>query len=181
MINLNDKKYEDKSPKIFNGGRAGIVKDCDIRVEKKTKEDPENSPLFKLYIIDSADGEMNKGYYTNFKSEKAEEFFVREMKHLINVFRLKVPEAYDSYDEMLSTIMKAIKEKEGEVKVNVAVAYGTEAYPKRFLELDGFWGLMNVEDGVPRLNPNAILDRPAGDDETGAKVSVSASTDDEEW
>lgn len=180
MINLNDERFEDKAVKIFNGGEAGVVLGCGYHVVKKTKEDSDNSPLYKLYIVDDAGGEINRGYYTNFKSEKAEEFFVREMKHLIRAFRLELPTSYDSYDDMLSTVMKGIRDKEGEYKINVAVCYGSESYPKRFLELDGFWGLMNSEDGIPKLSPNALRVRPVNDDEQGQDLKVTKGTEDEE-
>lgn len=186
MINLKDDKYQDKSVKIFNGGRAGIVKGCTTRIERKTKEDADNAPLYKLYIVDSAGGEMNKGYFLPKEdaSDKAKDFFVREMNHLVKVFRATVKDEYDSYKDLLDTVMKACKDKQSNIMVNAAVCYGSQDYPRRYLELDGFWGLMNEEDGVPRLSPNALLERPEDESQQPLKVTTTtAGSEDveEEW
>jgi len=182
MINLNDEKFEQKEIKIFNGGEAGVVKNCNVRVEKKSADDAENAPDYKLFVIDETGAELNKGYFKgnlNDMSDKQEQFFVREMKHLSKVFRVddKMPAQVASYEELMDVTMKLCNKNQDNVKINVAVCYGNVDYPRRFLEIDGFWGIQNVEDGIPRLGKKALTERPDPDSD-GPDIQIGDSPED---
>jgi hypothetical protein len=182
MINLNDERFEEREFKIFNGGEAGVVKGCSVRVEKKTANDTENAPDYKLFVTDETGAEFNKGYFKgnlDDMSEGQEQFFVKEMKHLAKVFRVQdqLPTQVASYEELIDTTMKLCNKNQANVKVNVAVCYGTVDYPRRFLELDGFWGIQNVEDGVPRLSRKALTERPEPDSD-GPDITIGGGSED---
>jgi len=183
MINLNDKQFENNEVKIFNGGEAGVVKDCAVRIEKKGADDPDNMPDYKVIVTDKTGAEINQGIFDNFDtaSDKALKFFVRSMKHLAGVFKVKdqQPAQVASYRELLDVTMKICNKNQNNVRVNVAVYFGTEDRPnkKGFLEIDWFWGLRNVEDGIPTLSKTALTERPAPDGDTNDAPSTSEAPD----
>ena len=131
-INLNDAQYELKNVKVFNNGVAGVVKNCTVRVERRKATDSDSAPKYKIIVIDSETAEVNKGYFNNFdkSSDKAKEFFVKEMKHLAHLFDFALPASVDSYDALLDETMKGcFNNTEGKL-VNVAVSYGTTKISK---------------------------------------------------
>lgn len=160
-INLNDAKYDVSSNKVFNGGNAGIVNNCKIRVERKKAEDPDNAPKYKVILTDSNGGEVNKGYFDGFDkmSDKAKEFFVKEMKYLANLFEVKLPEAVESYGALLDATMRGCFENMPGKLVNVAVAYGTIDYPKRYLQVESAFSITATSE-KPYLGPKALMVRP---------------------
>jgi hypothetical protein len=169
-ININDEKYNDKplNP-IFNGGVAGVAKNISARVEKKKDGDSDNAPKYKIIFTDENNGEFNKGYFDNVDgaSQKAQDYFVREMKHLLRESNTKTEkEKYTSYSEILDDTMKILYKEMPKNKYNVAVSFGSKDFPKRFLELDGFWGLRNIDsDLMPNLTKDALRVRPMPDNE----------------
>ena len=66
MINLDDKKYEVKDVKIFNGGNAGIVKECNVRIERRGADEDTKLPLYKLVFTDNTKAELNDSIFNNF-------------------------------------------------------------------------------------------------------------------
>lgn len=187
MINMNDEQYQDNSRKIFNGGTAGVVAGCDIAVKKKGREEADNKPDYSFDIIDSNGGVLNKGFYDpSDKSQKAKNFFVKEFNYYArSVFKVPVEDSYESYKALMDDLMGKFKDAAKGIKVNAAVGYGTEAYPKRFLEIGGYWELKNVEDGMPTLSPATLTERPAADDEPkiggGAPAGQQEEAIEEEW
>jgi hypothetical protein len=179
MINLDDKKYEVKDVKIFNGGNAGIVKECNVRIERRGADEDTKLPLYKLVFTDNTKAELNDSIFNNFDnmSEKALEFFVRKMKHLAKVFRVddKLPARVASYDELLDITMRLCHKNSSNIKVNLAVCYGTKAKPSRYLMVDGFWGIQNAEDTIPVLSKNALLERPEADDDNPVVAAGKSS------
>ena len=179
MINLDDKKYEVKDVKIFNGGNAGIVKGCNVRIEKRGADEDTKLPLYKLIFPDNKKAQLHDSIFNNFDnmSEKALEFFVRKMKHLAKVFRVddKLPSRVASYDELLDITMRLCHKNSSNIKVNLAVCYGTKANPSRYLMVDGFWGIQNAEDTIPVLSKNALLERPEADDDNPISIGGKSS------
>ena len=54
MYDLNDNGFDAKQGvTIFNGGVAGLVNDLKMSVYKKTKEDKENAPDYKVVFTDA--------------------------------------------------------------------------------------------------------------------------------
>lgn len=161
-INLNDAQYELKSVKVFNDGVAGVAKNCKIRVERRKAEDADNAPKYKVILTDEAGGEVNKGYFGNFdkSSPKALEFFVKEMKHLANLFEVKLPDAVDSYDTLLNETMKGCHSAMQGKLVNVAVSYGTAKYPNKYLQVASAFSITATSE-TPYLGADALMVRPA--------------------
>ena len=160
-INLNDAKYEVSSVKVFNGGVAGIVKNCKIRVERKKADDAENAPKYKVILTDGTGAEINKGYFANFEKStpKALDFFVKEMKHLANMFEVKLPEAVESYEALLDATMAGCRTNMEGKLVNVGVSYGTTDYPKRYLEIASAFAITPITE-TPYLGVKALMVRP---------------------
>lgn len=176
MIDLNDSRYDEKTVKIFNGGEAGVVKNCDVRIEKRKENDKETMPLYRMIFTDETQAEINDGLFDNFDnmSEKALDFFVRKMKHLAKTFNTELPKEVSSYKELLDITMHNCHKNASKINLNIAVCYGTKDRPRRFLEVDGFWGIQNAENAVPLLSKNALTVRPL-DDESKSKESGTES------
>lgn len=161
MLNLNDSQYEVKSTKFFNNGVAGIVNNCKIRVERKKATDPENAPKYKVILTDENGGEVNRAYFgiKPDSSDGLKTFFVKEMKHLANIFGATLPEQIESYDALLSFVMKAGYETEGKLSVNAVVDYGTTKYPSKWLGLSSGFSIVLATE-VPYVKPDMLMTRP---------------------
>lgn len=184
-FDLSEKRFDDKEVKVFNNGEAGIVKNCSVRIEKKSADESENAPDYRLIVTDENGGEVNRAYFKRGLDDiegTREEMFGRELKHLAKVFRVedKAVKAYKSPTEALDGVLKCCHDNQNNIKVNVAVCYGTTTRPRRFLEIDGFWGIKNVEDGVPRLSSKALTTRPEPDPEEGMNMRASGGSEDTE-
>ena len=179
LINLNDAQYDAPvSVKIFNGGVAGIVSGIKVRVERKKATDADNAPKYKLILKDSEDAEMNKGYFDgndkDTKSDAAKGFFVKEMKHLANLFGVKLPDTIETYDGLLDVVMKSCYDK-GETLMNAAVSYGTLERPKKFLEIGSAFQLVKPDEKA-YMNPKFQLERVLPDAVMSPESSQSAGT-----
>lgn len=161
VINLNDAQYEVKSVKVFNGGVAGVVKNCGIRVERRKADEADTAPKYRVIVVDSEGAEVNKGYFGNFEksSPKALEFFVKEMKHLAGLFKVELPATIDSYNSLLDITMRGCFENTASRLVNVAVSYGTTSYPSKYLQIASAFSITPISE-TPYLGPNALMVRP---------------------
>lgn len=168
-IDIYSEEYKDQDLNpIFNGGMAGVVKGCAARVEKKTDKDPDNFPKYRIVYIDEKGGEINKGYFDNYDeaSDKAKKYFVKEMRHLLDQSGTKLATKANSYSELLDAAMKELYKAMPKNKYNLAVSFGTESYPKSFLEINGYWGILNVDsDRLPNVSKDALRERPAPDND----------------
>lgn len=140
MVNLNDFS-DQKEVAIFNNGNAGRVTNVTVSVKKKTPEDKENAPDYKVFFKD-ANGEMNEGIYYIKEGDNNPKF---KLGRLINMVHAVNPETigvefpqFPTYEKATDFLMQKINEgaRKGN-KVNVFVAYGNEAYPKEYLTLRG--------------------------------------------
>jgi len=180
-INLNDAKYDVTANKVFNGGKAGVVNNCKIRVERKKADDADNAPKYKVILTDEAGGEVNKGYFDGFEkmSDKAKDFFVKEMKYLSSLFEVKLPEAVESYGALLDATMRGCFDNMPGKLVNVAVAYGTVDYPKRFLQVESAFSITSTSE-TPYLGPKALMIRPEATP-APANTGATSSTASDPW
>ena len=142
LINLNDEKFDVSEISIFNNGKAGIVSDCEITIEKKKPTDSYNAPDYKIMIVDKF-GSVNTGlYYLDPKHEKFKDqlkYQGRDLKHIHRaVFGDKELPTFKDTKEMLDKVMEAIKAVEKTAKVRVAVCYGTTQRPSAYLRLRNF-------------------------------------------
>jgi len=159
MIDLND--YEGGNISIFNGGKAGIVKNVKIRVVAKSAADPGNFPDYKLIASDGK-GEVNEGFYYQDDPSSAS-FKNYQGPKLLNLYRgviLKGAEThketlFDSPRVALDQIMKEVAQKSKGVFYEVAVTYGTTQRPKAFLQFKSFGSFIVPMDSNKELTLSA--------------------------
>jgi hypothetical protein len=185
MSYLNQDKFQEKPKSIvFNNGKAGVVTNCKLQVVKKTAEDNEKSPAYKILAFDQdqqtnkdesiVNYPVNKAYfYTDiFNTEKGESFAVNELKHLLKTFDhltdetgLKIEEPINSYNNLLDYTMKYVNTHIKSVNpfVDVVVDYGNAGFAKQYLQLNGYpWWIGKT--GAKLSNSRvAILERPVAD------------------
>ena len=162
-INLNDEKYEVSAGKvIFNGGKAGVVNNCKVRFESKKATDSDQAPKYKVIFTDENGGEINIGFFSpkDTASDAAKALFVKQMKHLANVFDVELAPSYESYDALMDATVKACYTKQEQTLVSVGAAYGTIGYPKAYLTIRWFFDIVK-NNGVVYMAKDALYERPA--------------------
>lgn len=142
-FNLDDEKYDAKGGdvKIFNNGVAGIVENVTVTLKRKTPEDKEKAPNYKLTFTDESGAfcEMPFWYVeaaTEHKSIEAQvEAQGKVMKHVLNAIygeasRPKI--SAETAQQFLDAGMKAINEglKSGG-KFRVFANYGVAPDPSK--------------------------------------------------
>lgn len=146
MINLNDSQYDGKVSKIFNGGFAGIAENVTVAVKKKTAEDNEKAPDFKLIFTDEDGAEVAHGFYfitqaTQYKSiedqVKTQGTFLKHLLHSIINPAAQIPQ-FSTATDMLNGCMKMLfdytKANPG-TKYRIFVNYGSVKSPKQYIQL----------------------------------------------
>ena len=62
-VNFNNSEEFVKSVKIFNDGKAEVVENVKLRVEKKTSTtEDDKHPNYKLIATDNTGAEVNEGF-----------------------------------------------------------------------------------------------------------------------
>jgi len=202
MSYLDNEKFEEKGQKlIFNKGEAGVVENCRVAVGRRSSEDSERAPIYKIIVEDLAqqannDPEVlsypvNKGYFyqDNFKSDGAEKYAVNELKHLQKVFGHKVngndliytvefKDYNDFLDYTFKFINESLKNDKGQI-FNVAVDYGNGNYPNDFLRLNGYPWYINIAGIAVQNKQDAIMKRPVknSEEESDATKSKNSESD----
>lgn len=186
---LNQDKFEEKPQSlVFNGGKAGVVRGCKVEIVRKTSEDRETAPEYKLLAYDTeqttnsndsvAVYPVNKGYFhtKEFKSDGGEKYAVNELRHLLKTFGHEVndknqvvfEEKFESFNNFMDYTFKFI---ENTLKANsglmfdVVVDYGNGDYPKDYLQMNGFPWYIGVPGATLQNKRDAILERPEKDKE----------------
>ncbi len=165
---------------IFNEGLAGVVSNCSVKFEKRKDTEPKNLPIYKLIAIDSNGAEVNKGFFYNdkFDSEAKERFFKNEMRHLLKIFKVENPKnEFDSFPEMLDYVINECRKNSEGAKFNVVVDYGTDKWPKRFLQMNGYPWYIMPNDSPASLRNDALQIRPIPDSETKTEDLATTSSD----
>lgn len=143
MINLNDSNYDQKTPKIFNKGVAGVVNNVTVTVEPNEDSSKTHAYLMKL---DDGNGTILK--YFNYQSEEdfgrfgdaaaAEVRYGRELKHLVKAVNdnqdIEMPQ-FSDYKEALDFVMYQIMDKGKGKTFRTAVCYGTTDRPSQWLRV----------------------------------------------
>jgi hypothetical protein len=142
-FNLDDEKYDAKGGdvKIFNNGVAGVVDDVTLSVKRKTAEDKENAPNYKLTFSDASGASTDMSFWyvekdTDYETiEQQVEKQGKKMKHILNAIygeatRPKV--GGETAQQFLDSGMKAINEglKAGG-KFRVFANYGVSPDPAK--------------------------------------------------
>jgi len=150
MIDLNEGSFDQKQGKaIFNGGNAGIVNDTVITLVKKTNEDKETAPDYKITFTDEKGASCNTSLWYVTKDtqyadiEKQVQKQGKILKHLAHAILgpdFKFPPfngdtLKDSAKVMLDGVMTEIRKglpRAG--KFRMFSNYGTVDYPKGFIQ-----------------------------------------------
>lgn len=93
----------------------------------------------------------------NFKSDAGQTFAINELTHLFNTVvqqdLKEVKTEFNSYNEMLDFVMSLVIDPIKTVEVDVAVDYGTPAWPKQRLQLNGHpWYIKRTDDDTHNLS-----------------------------
>lgn len=189
MINLNDEKYNANDISVFNNGVAGIVENVTIVVEKKTADDKENAPDYKLVCTDETGASCNMGIYYPSASqynteEKAVEKMAKGLKHLITVFNLQ-PNSYPDGKSMLDGVMNMLRTEVKGKKVRMIATYGNTTNPKGFIQPRGLNWVPWIEsmdvplsESILKVGVNDNLVRLTADATSGGNGSPSTSEED---
>lgn len=183
MFNLNDKKF--KGSVIFNNGLGGLVKNVKISVQKRDIASPQTHPDYQLVVEDSNGGKLTHGFFVprQREGEDPSAFQVRatrEVGRIVHIARAVMGNNYDfpnasTAQEAFDTLFGLVAKNCGSGEYNVYVNYGTQGYPKRFLELRYFNFIENSEGGSTlRPRQDDLLERPQADE-----PSTDSSDDDD--
>jgi len=155
MINLNDDSFNGGSNvSIFNNGTAGIVENVKISLKRKTAEDKDNAPDYKL-IYDDGIGEVNTAFW--YVKEATDYATVDEqiqkqgkiLKHLVHAIygsEFEFPN-FPNPTAMLDGVMKLLKEGVGQNTYRVFTNYGSTMGVKQYIQ---------VRSWVPFIEPMSV-------------------------
>ena len=197
-INLNDDSFNaSEGVAIFNGGKAGVAENITVTLSKKTAEDKEFAPDYKIIFTDENGGTCNTPLWYVTKETQwnsVEELIKKQgkvLKHLLHCAlgpNAQLP-VVNSAQAMLDEAMKMLKgalPKLGQVRI--LANYGTEEHRKKFIQPRSwvpFIEAMNVPiaesvlkvsdiDGMTRLQEDEDMPSEPG---AGAK----SDNDEEDW
>jgi hypothetical protein len=142
MFNLNDANFGG-GVTVFNNGNAGKVENVKMSVTKKTVEDADNAPDYKLLFTDNTGGVINTGFYYHKDNdmntaERNKDLATWLVSRIHSAAKSVVPANFvfpevNSAKEAVDSLFKIIKDNcEGKF-VNVYVTYGTVSKPSKYL------------------------------------------------
>jgi hypothetical protein len=142
-INLNDSKFA--GTRVFNAGKAGLAQDVTVKVTKKTDEDHERAPDYRLVFTDESGGEINTGFYyfeprDGATKEEVERSQGYELGRYVHLARAVMGDDYElptvnDMTEALDTVMTLVRDNVGSKKFNIYTNYGTVGYAKQYLQV----------------------------------------------
>jgi len=153
MFDLNGEDFQVKT--IFNGGKAGLVRNVAISVELK-QDQGSNSPDFKLIATD-ASGSVNSGFYyitpnpqkSADDNAKWEKLMVGRVLHAAKAVMgadYSFP-SVSSSKEAFDVLFKLISENSSNKKFNIYTTYGTPTRPSKYLGFRFFNFIEPANDG----------------------------------
>ena len=170
MFDLNGNDFQENS--IFNNGKAGLVRDVEILVEKKN--DGGNTPDYKLIAKDNL-GTINVGFYyitpnPQKSQEDNEKFEKQQVSRVVHAARAvmgkdfafpAVTSSKQAYDVLFDLISKNAPGK----KFNIFTTYGTTQRPSKYLSFRyfGFIESADVERTTLVTKNGDLLERPVED------------------
>jgi len=191
-INLNDNSYDGgKSVSIFNGGNTGLVENVSMKISKKTSDDKENAPDYKLVFTDSSGAIANTAlwYVTKESSYKSLEQLVtaqgKILKHVAKTVlgeSFKFPQ-FNTASEMLDGTMKLIREGlPAAGNFRVFANYGATISPKAYVQPRSWTPFMEsmsvaAEDTLLVKQDNDQMERLNADTPSDNSEAVSTAED----
>jgi len=194
MFNLNDASFDAKEGiAIFNDGIAGVVENVTVSVSRKTAEDKEMSPDFKLIFTDSSGASTNMPFwyikeataYASVDEQVKKQGTV--LKHVIHAIYGKdfvIPVTASTAQQLLDQCMKVIKDGlVSGVQFRVFANYGSTQSVKKYIQVRSWVPFMeNMTVTESRLEVSKIdaMVRLEADNvaTSGAQGTAVANTDD---
>ena len=172
MYDLNDNGFDAKQgATIFNGGVAGLVNDVKMSVYKKTKEDKENAPDYKVVFTDSNGGECSTSYWYVTKDTQYSTIDEqvkkqgKSMKHIIHAIYgadHQIAFKAENPKELLDHAMKYIKDGLASAgKFRIFATYGTLNATKKYIQPRSwvpFVESMSIDEASTRLRLAPTVD-----------------------
>lgn len=191
MINLNDDSFAgSKNVSIFNDGNAGTVENVTVTVVKKTGEDKDSAPDYKLVWTDNSGATTNSAYW--YVNEATQYSTVDEqikkqgkvLRHAVKAIYgsdFQFPE-YANQKEMLDGAMKLIRDGAQGNTYRVFANYGTTSYPKGFIQVRSWTPFIepmtkSAEDSSLKSMNIDAMDRLTED----APVAAVTADDGDDW
>ena len=144
QVNFNNSDEYVKEFKIFNDGKAGVVENVKMRIEKKALTEDEKKPMYKLIAADDK-GEIKEGFYYQTPDDKGETkgFNNYQAQKLIFLAKGVLGEnvsfpVFNTPPEALDGIMKMVAPELGKKLFRVAVCYGTTKRKTAYLGFRSF-------------------------------------------
>lgn len=185
MIDLNGQEFKQVS--IFNGGKAGLVRNTTITVEKKDSSDTSGKPDFNLIIADEDGAKLREGFYyfkglPNENGEDAKKRWSRELGRIMHIARAVMGNdfqfpAVNTQQEAYDVAFDIIRKGAVNQTFNVFVTYGSTNYVNKggYLKLRYFDFIENgkTENTRLKVKPGDLLERIIPDTEQSSTIPGS--------
>jgi ABC-type histidine transport system ATPase subunit len=194
MFDLNSADFKSQTVAIFNNAEAGRVENVSLTVDKKTVEDGERDPDFKITFTNET-GSINMGIYypTDMSTPSQEKLTVGKVVAITRAVMgddFVFPEVSSS-KEAVSTCMNLVKKNCDDAKVNILVTYGTIGSPKSYLGVYKNFDFIEKAGTTPSKlkltkNPSKpqyddLTERIMADAPAQADASTSVTSKEESW
>lgn len=194
MFDLNSADFKSQTVAIFNNAQAGKVENVSLTVDKKTVEDGERDPDFKITFTNGT-GSINMGIYypTDLSTSSQEKLTVGKVVAITRAVMgddFVFPEVSSS-KEAVSTCMNLVKKNCDDAKVNILVTYGTIGSPKSFLGVYKNFDFIEKAGTTPSKlkltrNPNKpqyddLTERIMADAPASSDASTPVTSKEESW
>lgn len=153
-VDLNKSEDFVKEFKIFNDGKAGVVENVKISIEKKAPGSDDKKPAYKVIATDLAGASINEGFY--YQEPESAAFTKYQAQRLIMLARgvlgddVKFP-VWNTPTEVLDGVMKMVAPALNK-PFRVAACYGTTKNPDQYLGFRNFGSFIQPMSGVNTLS-----------------------------
>jgi len=196
-INLNDDSFNPaQGVAIFNGGNAGTVENVKVSLVRKSAEDKEMAPDYKIIFTDNNGAACNTPLWYVSKAtqwQTVEQLIKKQgkiLKHLLHCAlgpNAQLP-VVSSAEAMLDESMKMLKTALPNLgSVRVFANYGTNDYRKKYIQIRSwvpFVESMSVPADASNLKPGDLdgMTRLVEDAvSTGGEVNAVVADDEADW
>jgi hypothetical protein len=160
-VDFNNSDEYVKEFKIFNDGKAGIVENVKMRIEKKAPGEDDQKPMYKLIATDNL-GEINEGFYYQTPDDKGElkGFENYQAQKLIMLAKGVLGEnvifpVFNTPKEALDGIMKLVAPEISKKPFRIAACYGTTKRKTAYLGFKSFGRFIQPMTEVNNLSLGA--------------------------
>lgn len=157
-FNLNDENFGGGGVTVFNNGNTGKVENVKMYVTKKSPEDNDLAPDYKLVFTDVAGGQINQGFYYHKVNEQDDEKRNKDKQTWLISRILSAAKAVVGKDfiftefpentpmnTIVDYLFKIIRENSEDKMVNVYATYGTVDRPSQYLGARYFNFVENID------------------------------------